>query len=45
MMDKNELVSVVGGIKYGIVGILAGIAVFIIGIIDGYQRPVGCDDE
>lgn len=45
MIDNNELTYVVGGIKYGILGIAAGIVVFIIGLIDGYQRPIGCTDD
>ncbi len=45
-MIKDEELYLIkgGGINYGILGAVVAAITFIVGIIDGYQRPIACDD-
>jgi len=43
-LNKEQLLCVNGGISaWGIAGIIGGI-IFLVGIIDGYVRPLGCQN-
>ncbi len=42
MLEKQELLSVKGGVNWIAVGIGGAIAAFLIGIFDGYTNPVKC---
>ncbi len=43
MIDKNELISIKGGVSKYFYGIGVGALVsFIVGLIDGYMRPLAC---
>lgn len=44
MIKNEELLTIYGGSKVVIGGVIIGIIVFFIGIIDGYYRPLGCDE-
>ncbi len=44
MINDVELCTIRGGINYGLIGIITGIVTFIIGVIDGYQRPISCNE-
>lgn len=43
-LSKEELLHIqAGGISWGAVGIFAAIATFLVGVVDGYIRPLPCN--
>ena len=44
IIDDEELKTINGGNKYIVVGIAIGFISFIVGLIDGYIRPLSCND-
>ena len=45
-LSNDELYSVSGGgIGWGIAGLIAGIITFVVGVIDGYMRPLKCNQK
>ncbi len=44
MIENSELLSIYGGSNIVVGGIVIGIITFLIGLIDGYYRPLGCDE-
>lgn len=47
VLDNNELKNITGGsskILWGILAAIGGIGTFLIGFIDGFIRPLSCND-
>lgn len=47
VLENNELINIVGGAstkKIGIGIIIAALGSFIIGIVDGFLRPLACNN-
>ncbi len=46
MLTDNELLTVIGGSASGfsLGAIIGGIATFIIGVVDGFLRPLKCNE-
>ena len=44
-MNEYELSQIVGGAKYGKIGVLGGIIVFLLGVLDGYINPSKCNNK
>lgn len=43
---ENELKTIKGGIKWGVVGLaVAGVAIFAIGFVDGFTRTLKCNNK
>lgn len=42
-LTNEELLNINGGISIGSALITAGIVVFLIGVIDGFTRPLSCN--
>ena len=43
-MSENELKSVVGGSKWGVVALISSAISFILGVIDGLINPLACGE-
>ena len=45
-LTKNELLNIQGGgVSFGLLTLLGAGIVFLIGVIDGYVRPLKCNQE
>lgn len=44
IINDIELNQIYGGSKVVVGGIIIGIITFIIGLIDGYMRPLSCNE-
>ena len=45
MLCKEELMRVyAGAVDWAVVGVVAATIVFIIGVVDGFVRPLDCED-
>ncbi|MDD4027833.1 MAG: hypothetical protein PHN54_02105 [Bacilli bacterium] len=41
-LNKKQLVNVVGGVNYTIIGLFVCLASFVLAFLDGFIRPLSC---
>lgn len=45
MLQEKELINITGGkASYSLFLVLGGIVTFLIGVVDGYMRPLKCNN-
>lgn len=41
-LNNNELINIVGGVNYALIGLFVGLASFVLSFIEGFIRPLSC---